>query len=223
MITDNKNKVLNLIKAICTKIEEDGGYLNKTKLIKYLYLIDIEHFQKFNETFTGFEWLFKDYGPWAYEYNDIFAEMERTPDFKITEGSRPDLDTKFITISRDSELELDKIITNLDLELKIQRVIERWSNENLAPLLNYVYFNTAPMIDAERGEPLDFNKIKNVTSPPKFKLTHSEFDSKRLKAFKEKILGQRERSKKVSKIKFTPARFDEVYEQGINILEREEV
>ena len=129
MATKNSDKVLALIKAICTKINEDGGYLNKTKLIKYLYLIDIEHFQKFNETFTGFNWLFKDYGPWAFEYNDIFSEMERTPDFRISEGSRPDLDTKFITISRDSEIELDKIITNLDLELKIQRIIERWAND----------------------------------------------------------------------------------------------
>ncbi|MFA5073809.1 MAG: type II toxin-antitoxin system antitoxin SocA domain-containing protein [Nitrospirota bacterium] len=223
MSANNKNKVLSLIKAICTKIKEDGGYLNKTKLIKYLYLIDIEHYQKFNETFTGFEWIFKDYGPWAFEYNDIFSEMERTSDFKITEGSRPDLDTKFIAINRDSELELDKIITDLDLELKIRRVIERWSNENLAPLLNYVYFNTAPMVDAERGKPLDFNKIKSVTTPPKFKLTHSEFDCKRLKAIKEKILGQREGNKQVSKVKFTPARFDEVYEQGIGILEKEEV
>ena len=148
------------------------------------------------------------------EYNDIFSEMERVPDFRITEGSRPDLDTKFISINRDSAIELDKIITNLDLELKIRRIIERWENESLAPLLNYVYFNTAHMTDAERGRHLDFNKVKSQVTPPKFKLTPGESHSKRLKAIKSKILAQREQTKQVSKVRFTPAGFDERTAKG---------
>jgi len=31
-----KQKILNLIKAICSRVQEREGYLNKTKLIKYL-------------------------------------------------------------------------------------------------------------------------------------------------------------------------------------------
>src|SRR3972149_9445012 len=155
----NIDKILNLIKAICTRVQEKEGYLNKTKLIKLLYLIDIEHFRIHKETLTGFNLIFKEYGPWAFEYNEVYNELERLPDFKIEDGTRPDLDTKFINVSKDSAIELDKVIDDFEIELKARRIIDRWANENLAPILNYVYFSTEPMVDAERYKPLDFTKI----------------------------------------------------------------
>ena len=39
-----RDMILKLVKAICSRVKEKEGYLNKTKLIKYLYLIDLEHY-----------------------------------------------------------------------------------------------------------------------------------------------------------------------------------
>ena len=44
--------------AILTRVNERAGFVNKTKLLKLLYLADIEHYRKFGETLSGFDWIF---------------------------------------------------------------------------------------------------------------------------------------------------------------------
>ncbi len=43
-----KQEVLKLIKKVCARVQERNGYVNKTKLIKYLYLIDVEYYRNMN-------------------------------------------------------------------------------------------------------------------------------------------------------------------------------
>jgi hypothetical protein len=57
----------NLIQAIVTWIAEHDGYATKTKLLKLLYLFDVEYYRQHRYTFTGFGWKFFHLGPWAAE------------------------------------------------------------------------------------------------------------------------------------------------------------
>ena len=143
MDVTQKQKVLKLIKKICARVQERTGYVNKTKLIKYLYLIDVEYYRRHEQTFTGFDWIFYDFGPWAYEYNDIFNELSNSRDFTIKSGSRSDLDTQFILTSADTES--SSIFDDITDESITRAIIDRWADESLSQMLNYVYFHTEPM------------------------------------------------------------------------------
>ena len=224
MPLQNKKNRLDLIKAICTRVKERDGYLNKTKLIKYLYLIDIEYYRIHKETLTGFQWIFKDFGPWAYEYIELFDSIKTSPAFKVKEGERPDLDTVFIEVTRGNEAELDVVIKDFDFERKTRKIIDKWADENLAPMLNYVYFNTEPMVDAERYKPIDFTKIHGLESIPVFKLRTGSLTSTQIRRLKEKINSQIEEQKKSVKYdtSFTPPKYDEIYFEGIELLDKEE-
>ncbi len=71
--------LLRVIKAILTRARERDGYVTKTKLLKYLYLFDLEHYRRFGNTFTGFTWTFHLYGPWAREFEDLYARLVQSP------------------------------------------------------------------------------------------------------------------------------------------------
>lgn len=216
MSIKNKKKLLDLIVSICTRVKEREGYLNKTKLIKYLYLIDIEYYKENKELLTGFNWIFHNFGPWANEYEEIFKEMEKSPIFTIKEGGRPDLDTKFISCSE--KLNVEDLNTNVDC--KIKRIIDKWADETIGPMLNYVYFKTEPMVNAERYKELDFNNINTLEPRKEFKLTSGTLTKKELIKLKEKINAN---LKKIgitfpSKPRYMEPKYDDVYQQGMEIL-----
>jgi len=221
----NKKNLLDLIRAICTRVKERDGYLNKTKLIKYLYLIDIEYYRVHKETFTGFHWIFKEFGPWAYEYIELFDSIKTSPEFKVKEGDRPDLDTVFIEVTNENKADLDTIIKDFDFERKARQIIDRWADENLAPMLNYVYFNTEPMVDAERYSLLDFTKIHNLEFVPKFRLSKSSITSTQIQKVREKIRVKSEEQRRTLEhdISYTPPKYDDVYFEGIKLLDEEEL
>src|ERR1700693_6525542 len=59
----------NLVAAIITWIDEQDSYVTKTKLLKLLYLFDVEYYRVHRQTFTGFGWKFFHLGPWAAEFD----------------------------------------------------------------------------------------------------------------------------------------------------------
>lgn len=207
--------ILKLIKAICSRVKEKEGYLNKTKLIKYLYLIDVEYFRNHKKTFTGFNWIFYDFGPWAYEYNDIIREVSKSPEFIITQSSRFEYDTNFISCTESEEFE--SIFDDMDDEFRTKSIVDKWADEPLNLLLNYVYFRTEPMEDAERYKPLDFTKIHSLESIPKFRLTRGITNLKEKAAvqnrIKERLLSAKETH--IRDTTFTPPKYDDDYHKNM--------
>jgi hypothetical protein len=63
----------NLIPAIVTWIVEHDSSATKTKLLKLLYLLDVEYHRQHRRTFTGFGWKFFHLGPWAAEYDSALS------------------------------------------------------------------------------------------------------------------------------------------------------
>lgn len=164
----DSQKIINLIKAICVRIQELEGYLNKTKLLKLLYLIDVEHYRKYDATFTSFNWIFYEFGPWAYDYNKIYDQIESLPDFKISKKGVPE-EAQYISCTS-GEIDLGDIFPKPEDSLIFKEIVNKWAVEDLSKLLNFVYFHTEPMVDAIKNKTLDFTKIKNLERIPDFRL-----------------------------------------------------
>lgn len=220
MDVTQKQKVLKLIKKICVRVQERDGYLNKTKLIKYLYLIDVEYYRRHEKTFTGFDWIFYDFGPWAYEYNDIFNELSTSHDFTIKSGSRSDLDTQFISTSADTES--SSIFDDITDESITRSIIDRWADESLNQMLNYVYFHTEPMDGAKRHQKLDFSSVLKLEAIAKFELTKGNLKKGEKEEIRKRIqkgIAQKMAVKEIDV--FTPPKYDRMYFEGMMILEKE--
>src|SRR3954454_2497335 len=65
-----------LISYIVAKARDRGITLNRTKLVKLLYLIDVERVRSRRDLLTGLEWVFFHYGPYAFELIDTLEAME---------------------------------------------------------------------------------------------------------------------------------------------------
>jgi hypothetical protein len=94
-----------VIQAVLSRVHEREGYVTKTKLLKYLYLFDLETYRRTGRALTGFEWIFHLYGPWAPQYDGLYADLVRSGGLRVTPGTRPELDTEFLSSPRRVELQ----------------------------------------------------------------------------------------------------------------------
>lgn len=138
--------------------------LSPIHLLKYAYLADL-HFARFNagKTFTGIQWRFHHFGPWAPEaFVQIEASMEsigaQKRVFRTDFGEK---DCVRWSISFD-ESAMDSAAKGLPLEIKhsLGDLVKHFSNDTSA-LLHHVY-STPPMLGAAPGEPLDFSTAVQV-------------------------------------------------------------
>lgn len=206
----------NLISYIVSELDGMGASLGKTKLVKLLYIIDVENYRRRSQTLSGLDWLFYHYGPYSFDIDtalkqlslDLPQEQVTTQagytaiTFKPAAGFSAGLGPSF---SRPEQLVID-------------RVIRDWGMEELNPILDHVYFQTEPMGDAERGTRLDFTKIK--PSP----------QSSSRRPFTTPPGGQSDRSSRFQEAKANRVRvaldpsprYDEVFKQALERLEEEE-
>lgn len=160
-----------LIPAILCYVRSKGGTATKTKLLKLLYLFDIEAFRQRKETTTHFAWIFYKYGPWAPEYDTVLDQLQSSGVITLSSGTNTDLDTVFIDAVR--SVPLSAAFPVATEEFRARRIIEAWAHRPTGELLDYVYFHTAPMREARRGEALDFSSVLEEEPAPDYKRTIS--------------------------------------------------
>ena len=208
-----------LVKAILTRAKEKEGFVTKTKLFKYLYLIDVECYRRIGSSLTGFQWIFHHYGPWSQQCEEFYRELRDGGEIFIRSGSRPDLETEFVTSSNPEELE--DVIDNVGLELEVRRIVDRWADQPLKELLNYVYFHTEPMEDAERGKPLDFSKVEPRPLQPI--TSRKEAPKKALvERMRRAIAEKKSAAVPVRPTVFTPPPYDDAYFEALRVMEDDE-
>jgi hypothetical protein len=190
----------------------------KTKLVKLLYLIDVEFFRSFSRQLTNIEWIFYHYGPYAFSLEQTFSELDLDipqEDVFTASGAKAKIFRleKHITSDLENSTGADKII--------IDRVIKSWGYSDLNPLLSYVYFHTEPMITAERGESLDFSKIKKLPAgKPEVIRLPLEFTQE----IKERFLRYKaSRAKSMVRELDPKPRFDGTFLEGLNHMDMEEL
>jgi len=215
-------KLRDLVKAILTRVQEKDGYTNKTKLFKYLYLIDIDHYSHTGELLTGFQWVFHLYGPWSQDCEKLYSELRRSGEIHVTPGNRPDFDTEFLKSSE--PVDLDEITDRFDLSLAVRRIVDTWSDKRLGEMLDYVYFHTEPMEGAEKGRPLEFSKIERISvaqSTIAFG-TQAPNKTKAIKHMRQNIADKKARLSTAGRATFTPFTYDEEYFEALRIMEEDD-
>jgi len=149
----NEEKVKNAVFYILERAENQKIPIGKTRLIKLLYLIDIENYRLNQKVLTGLDWIFYKYGPYAFEIDKFLDKIGIMEEDVLIGGGK---------IFANLKKEFGKEDVKLDIETKaiIERLIDNWGTADLNELLDYVYFETEPMFKVELRQKLDFSKVK---------------------------------------------------------------
>ena len=145
-----------LVARICAYCRENNllppGQVRTTKLV---YLVEYNYYGWEQKRLTDLDWVFWRYGPWSKTLSSVLTQDFHTPQeneiepgkFRPVHWTPPQFDRP--------RLKFD----NVALEGIIPTVLDRFAAMPYNELLDYVYFETAPMKDAVKGQPLDFSGI----------------------------------------------------------------
>jgi hypothetical protein len=137
----------SLVAYIVARARDRGVTLNRTKLVKLLYLIDVERVRGRREPLTGLDWVFFHYGPYAFELIDTLETMEGN---ELVVSPWHDS-----VLYRAAPGAPDGDDWNASTRSTVDRILDRWAPRDLNEVLDYVYFHTGPMVEAQRGQRLD--------------------------------------------------------------------
>jgi hypothetical protein len=210
----------DLILGILTRIKEREGIANKTKLLKLLYLADIEQYRTSRETLTGFDWIFYLYGPWTPEYDSLLKDLQEKGAIEIKTWAGAGIEGERIIVADHSQLE--RAIPSADVFLRTRRLVDTWADRGIGTLLDYVYFETEPMRDAIKMDRLDFTKVSKEPRPD-YRRTKSGTDFKDLRRLKTRF--KEATSKLLSErngIRYDEAPYDDTYFEALKALDEQE-
>ncbi len=198
--------MLNLIKGILEEAEKRGISMGKVRLIKLLYLLEVEYYRLYQKRLTPLKWQFYYYGPYPLEIGKILG----SPELEEEEINLPE-DKVFHKLGIIVKEPHNKYVEP-EIERLIRRVIEEWGGLDLRYLLDYVYFETEPMIGAEPGDILDFSKIKpwEETRIRKIKIKNR----KKYEELRRKVKEHLENLPPLEEIRF---KMDKVFLEGLKI------
>lgn len=210
-----------LILHVVDFVHEEGGDLTKTKLVKLLYLIDLNFYRHFRSTLTQVRWFYHLYGPYAYE---IDAVIKATEGYDLQESqfvSRRG--RKGFTYRAAVEEDLREILP-FDRRQVIHNTLRKWAIEDLNTILDFVYFETPPMKDARPGDLLDFSKIPSATEHAvrvgegEIPVPHRRMEDLR-RRYRESVERRRQGA---AQIRIVRPPFDRVYADALKALGNEE-
>lgn len=162
--------------------ETTRRYISKTKLIKILYIIDLFHYRKENNQLTEIEWVYYKFGPYAFDYDDrLRASKVET----LEEDKEENHDAVLIKPLDDQAIyeQLQEKIS-FDAKTLVRNVLSDFSKYELSEILEYIYFETEPMLNAScRGEKLDFRYCRPGRD---YKTVNFEIDRDLLRSIKNK-------------------------------------
>jgi hypothetical protein len=207
----SRSDLKQLVAAILTLIRHHGGFATKTKLIKLLYLVDVESVRDTGARLTTLDWIFHLYGPWTGEYDDLLSEMQAEGLIEI----RAEVATFINPLQL---VDVAKLPLPVSAYLATRHIVERWALEPTKKLLDYVYFETEPMDNPVRGERLDFSSIKPRSETPLYRPVKSTASEEAIKAMRRKFQKQ---STPPPIAKFTRPHYDEAFQQAVGFINQE--
>lgn len=151
-----------LVARICSYCRENNlpspGQVRTTKLV---YLVECYYYSWEQKPLTALDWIFWHYGPWSPALDKVLKR-----DFGVPPEQESETD-KFIPVHwAMPEFDKPKLkFGDVTAEGVVLTVLGRFAALPYNELLNYVYFETAPMKTAVRGKSLDFS---NIHRPQRF-------------------------------------------------------
>lgn len=208
----DEQKLAELIQYIVWRVEEIGGYTVTIRLVKFLYLIDLEYQRRLGRTLTGLDWVYYHYGPYAFELPEISDKLGfdlQRETFVADEGHEGT--RLWAREPRDGLAELDYVA-----KVVVEGILDVWADVETSLLLEYVY-HTEPMLHAERGEPLDLSVVPRGTRYYELNVSVEPDTASRLR---ESVRDYRE--KDAAALVRPETVCDEILEQGLRALEEDE-
>jgi hypothetical protein len=206
-----------LVPAVVSYIEQMGGYVTKTKLLKLLYLLDVEFYRSHRQTLTGFDWKFFHLGPWTSEFDPMIATLLASDELSERTATKQEYETKFYHASDDCDF--GKLFKSAADEFPLRNVLRTWAESSTGEILDYVYFNTEPMERGIRHERLDFSSIPEGQME-KYTRPASGIPPKEIQKMRAEF--QRRRTSSLPSFSFTPPRYDDEFANAIARLDQAE-
>lgn len=144
-----RDLVRKLLLYIVDQLQDMEGQISTIRLVKLLYLIDLEYYKRHKETLTGIEWVFYSFGPYFFALDDILRSASIDLDAREVLTSTG----KGMTFRSLEEQSISKLV-DYATEQQINRIINKWALEDTKEILDFVY-NTPPIRLGKRGTPLD--------------------------------------------------------------------
>lgn len=203
-----------LVLYVIDQLRDHGGSVSTIRIVKLLYLIDVEHYRRYGRILTGVDWFFYHYGPYASELAAVLAKPSLDLGEETVRTQRG-FDARVFSVAAPQSLE---DITTFAVETMVRDKVAQWAMEDTRTLLDYVYTSTEPMRRAVFGERLDFTTIQ-----PGFD-QHAQTRHIRLSTGTSPQIrvSLRARLRRTPAVLDPPPRHDEVYAEACLQLQRDE-
>jgi len=214
----------DLIRAIVWFASTHGEKLTTLRLVKFLYLADLYNARvTHGKTLTGWPWAFVYFGPWCREVNEAIGTTAKDGLILAQEyPSKYDDDKDYRLFSTESTDEEPKIIDALPTYVwsKLQWAIQKWADDTHG-LLDYVYFETEPMIAAKPGALLDFGESRMPAVVKQIEM--KKLSKAKLDAARETVARLKEKYKRGIIARPSQGPTDTVYQEFISKLEEQDL
>jgi len=147
-----------VLREIIIKLNNNDIVFGEVKLTKLFYLLEIEYYRQKQERLTDLKWIYYKYGPYSFELSNI---LKKYPFIKDEYSFDIYKTIKKFKADDLSETKIDELVKAI-----IFKLVKKWGFEDNNELLDYVYFETEPMIIAEKNKELDFSVIKPLELQP---------------------------------------------------------
>jgi hypothetical protein len=215
-------QVKQLIPAMVSYVNDHGGYVTKTKLLKLLYLFDVEFYRSHRRLFTEFNWKFFHLGPWTREFDSVLDDLVAQNVLVQIESTRGEYDTKYFRTKSPSDF--GSLFSTFKDEAPVRTVLNTWGERSTGEILDYVYFHTEPMEHGIRNEPLDFSLIPEEPVE-KYRRSSSGTSSREIAAAKKQLaarIAALQKPEPAMRFEFTPPRYDDEFLNAVSKLDAAE-
>lgn len=221
----------DLIRAVLRAANEQGERsLLTTALMKYLYLADVYAAEESRGAYilTHARWQFLHFGPYAPE---LQGEIDRLVSAGLVTdqpwASRDDEEGEersyraFALVDPTRAPTLEDLGVPRYVRTRLPAAIRRYGSD-LGPLLSHVYFDTAPMAEAQPHAELDFSGCREEDTDLYKPLPIQGLSKKKIKRGREAIrrLAENERALLETQSQ-AHGRYDEVYWKAVAELDEE--
>jgi hypothetical protein len=207
----------NLIPAVVSYLSDRGVSVSKTKLLKLLYLLDVEYYRQHRKLFTGFDWKFFHLGPWTREFETVLSDLLNRGVLAERPYETPEFESSLL--HAEEHVDLRDVVPEPMNALLLQRVLNDWGTRSTVEILDHVYFRTEPMEHGIRNERLEFSWIPEE-QPEMYRRRSSQAPPGHLAKKK------REYQKRLAELadrpdfQFTEPQYDDQYFDALNTMER---
>lgn len=153
--TMNRELVRRLFLYLVDQLQDLDAPISTIRLVKYLYLIDWEHYCRHKKTLSNIDWINYKYGPYFYELPEVLKSTKL--DLEIQEKFSSTKVTRTFRVYEEHKIE---DLLDYGTESWIRKIITIWAYEDLEYLLDFVYTETEPMRFSKYGNKLDFSTIQ---------------------------------------------------------------